>query len=358
MKYINYLGLLAALFLVSCHSGTSDYLVRQDHDGEIHVNLVGITELSEPVREFNLTDHYNFIGIIDLDEDPRTFLRRGPDFLPFDDESVLVYSTERAIRVRMADGAFIAEYGREGRGPGEYMQILFVFPHKGRVYLEDTMSNLLIFEPDGSYVQKIPFVPGNPQFCTYLPLDDRYGVIGYSSLAGKEVLYEIVDDDFKTVRSSPLEEDDEALAARGAIRISSITLKDGQPVLFAEDTIRRVSPEGDTPWILFEKGTHRPEPGEAVSPNDITGEQCSVQGTFAYVRCMRNGAEFHSLIDLRSGKPVHHSILRDIETALTGGFAFDDNGTTRYLFPSSISGDLLICSEFRNMQEYYCFRLR
>lgn len=357
MKYLNCLGLLAALFLVSCHSGTSDYLVRQDHDGVIHVNLVGITELAEPIREFNLTDYYDFIGKIDLDEDPRTFLNGMPSFYPFDDESVLVYSMERAIRVRMADGAFIAEYGREGRGPGEYLQVLYAFPHKGKVYLEDTMSNLLVYEPDGSFVQKIAFVPGSPQFCTYLPLDDRYGAIGYSSLAGKEVLYEIVDDDFKTVRSSPLKGHDEALAARSAIRISSITLKDGQPVLFAEDTIRRVSPEGDTPWIIFEKGTHRPEPGEAPTQSDITGEQCAIQGTFAFVTCTRNGQQSHTIVDLLSGKPVFHSIIRDAETAMTSGFAFDDNGTTRYLWGSKSKG-LMICSEFRNMQEFYIFRLR
>ena len=178
------LVLAAALLmaLAACGPGEEEEketFLRVDPDGLITLDIGGVADLKDNMFGFRLEDYFDLaLAILPDDDDERTFVKK-PRFSYFDDNSILVCSYERVIRRSLVDGSFLGEYGRQGRGPGEYVQAL-----------------------------------------------------GYFVLAGKTQLYDILDRDGTVLRPGPAVVENEGLLRSGGIRVGYVEMMAGLPFLY------------------------------------------------------------------------------------------------------------------------------
>lgn len=360
MKIARTLVLAAALLaagLAGCRPGTgADGFVSESPEGLVTISIGAIADLAEPVSALQLDEAFEYLGQILDSEDPRTFLKRS-SFAYIDERSVLAYSSERVIRLSLEDGSFQGEYGRLGRGPGEYVQTLSCYVQDGVVYVNDQMSTCHVYDLEtGEHLRDIPmFGQKTSQFSTYVPMDGERALFCYSTLAGKKRLFDLVDYSGQLLREGTVIEDGD-LQRRGGIRIG-YARRIGDylcvPDEEAPPTFYQVHPDKDVPWLTFDLGNYKASGNQAL----ILQSYYSV-GPYFGMRIDSAGKGGLVFCDIRSHRLVHFSSRRNAKPFLHEGFPFQCDGQTLWLCPEFAERNLLICREEDGGDVFYCFRLK
>ena len=351
--------LLAGTLLVpSCKRAVGEEgFVSESPEGLVTISIGAIADLAEPVSALQLDEAFEYLGQILDSEDPRTFLKLS-SFAYIDERSVLAYSRDRVIRLSLEDGSFLCEYGRQGRGPGEYVRTLFCFAQDGEVYVNDQMSTCHVYDLEsGEHLRDISlFGQKTSQFSIYVPMDGERALFCYSSLAGKKRLFDIVDRSGQLVREGALTVEDGDLLGRSGIRLG-YAKRIGDYLCVPDEetppTFYQVHPDKDIPWLTFDLGNYDASGNRGL----ITQSYYSVGPYFGmhYYAAGNIGLAF---CDLRSHRLVHFSSGRNATPFLHEGFPFHRDARTIWLVPAFAERDLLICSEEGINDVFYCFRLK
>ena len=349
------LALVLAL-LPGCRRGGADGFVTQSPDGAICLAVGATADLEKPVNDFKLEDYFEPFGEILPSDDPRTFMR-SMNFSYADEESVLAYSADRVVRLSLKDGSFICEYGRKGRGPGEYVQALLCFVQDGEVYVSDTMSQVHVYAlEDGRLLREIPLFEKTSQFSTYAPLDKDHGLICYSSLAGKDHLFDVVDASRQVTRAGTLSMEK---PSSGGIRLGVVLRMDGSmcaPLVDSDMVLYKITAEKDTPWVRLDRGMY-PTPS-SNSNHWLIADSFMAFGPFFYTEIRRNDEDSSmALYNLKRRSLVLYK-TRSKDTYREYGLPYSHDGQTQYLVPTFADRDLLICQDNDFTGNYRCFRLR
>ena len=360
MKIARTLVLAAALLaagLTGCRPGTgADGFVSKSPDGAICLAIGATADLSENVEDFRLEDYFELVGeIFPSEEDPRTFMG-SMEFFHVDDQSVFVASRERVVRLSLKDGSFICEYGRKGRGPGEYVQPFLFFVQEGEVYINDTMSQCHVYAlEDGRLLREFPLFEKTSQFSCYAPLDKDHGVICFSSLAGKDHLFDVVDASLQLVRASSLPMES---VSDGGIRTGFARRMGGKLCVPYEEpnlVLYQVSAGKDTPWVRLDKGSYT----AYTSSGDhwLIEDEWRSFGPFFFVSLRRKTVSSAlAVYDLKRRALVLYKAAVDAESSRKMGLPYTRDGQTLYLYPVFSDGDMLVCQDRTDPDNYYIFR--
>ena len=346
--------------LPGCRRGGADGFVTKGPDGAINLAVGATADLTEPVEDFRLEDYYDLVGeILPSDEDPRTFMT-SMGFFHADDETVLVQSRDRVVRLSQKDGSFVCEYGRKGRGPGEYTQPLLCFVQDGEVYVNDIMSRCHVYAlEDGRLLREFPLFEKNSQFSTYAPLDKDHGIVCYSSLSGKDHLYDVVDGTRQVVRESelPLEPHQ---SGQGAVRVGFARRMDGKLYVPYEEpdlVLYQVSAGKETPGFRMDKGSYTPY--SSTGDHWLIEDEWMSFGPFFYVTLRRKGGlSAIAVYDLKRRALVLYKTAGDADSFRTRGLPYTRDGQTLYLIPDFGDREVLVCHDLAAPDNHYCFRLK
>ena len=139
----------------------------------------GVVPVPEEVPADALAPLVRSIELTPLETHEEDFLGEGTMLILADGKYLLLDQRNRKLHLYGPDGRFLNRIGRYGRGPGEYEQLWNVLYAKGRIYVYQGRSDLLIYRPDGSLEETVtlPVAGGN----AFYPLEDGYlGYIGYA----------------------------------------------------------------------------------------------------------------------------------------------------------------------------------
>ena len=349
---------LALALLPGCRRGGADGFVTKGPDGAINLAVGATADLTEPVEVFRLEDYYDLVGeILPDDEDPRTFMT-SMEFFHADDETVLVQSRDRVVRLSQKDGSFVCEYGRKGRGPGEYTQPLLCFVQDGEVYVNDIMSRCHVYAlEDGRLLREFPLFEKNSQFSIYAPLDKDHGVICYSSLAGQDHLFDVVDASRQVVRAGTLPM---AKVDDGGIRVGFARRMDGKlcvPDDGPNRVLHQVAIGKDAPWVRLDKGSYTPY--SSTGDHWLIEDEWMSFGPFFYVTLRRKGGlSAIAVYDLKRRALALYKAAVDAESYRTCGLPYTRDGQTLYLIPDFGDREVLVCHDLAAPDNHYCFRLK
>ena len=344
MKRTIWIFAILATVLTACRpaSGAKGF-VTVDPEGVISLAVGQTLDLAAPVSAFRLTDYYEEVGMILPGDDPQTFLEFS-DCSTVDDESLLAHSFERVIRVSLKDGAFQCEYGRQGRGPREFVQAVFCYAQDGEVYVNDMMSVCHVYAAaDGSWLRDIPLSDEPVMFNNYTPLGGGLGILCYSSNSGKEQMFDIVDAGGAPVRRGSLPGNNKRTTPEEGIRIYNASRMDGSRcVTTRQGEIYKVGPGEETLWI-------RQDPGQYSfidEPWLSTGIYPA--GRFFFASISKEGSEgVVAVYDL----DARALVLRDAD-----GVPYERDGQQMHLRPIFSDNGILIFADSENQDNYYCFK--
>ena len=163
MKVLRYLVILSAiLFVVSCSKKESTYKVRD-------LNGIRITQNTGVPADSTFRIEFREVGFIDYDAetDPEKSFRQASSVDIADNGDIFVLDrTKYMIFKYDSKGSFIKSFGRQGSGPGEFIQQPFTINvRKDTLYVTE-MSNYKIskFNLDGEFLEdkKYPSIHNFP----------------------------------------------------------------------------------------------------------------------------------------------------------------------------------------------------
>lgn len=366
-KRLTLAALAVMMLLDACSGPDDDAVLRRENGNLLCVNLDVLGELMEPVSRFSLEDVSQPLGEIRLGEEPETFIKGRADFGYFDDKSVLVSGSERVIRVSLADGSLLNEYGRKGRGPGEYVQEMSAFAKDGKVYVTDIISKVHIYDADGEFLEERPLIDNNSQFNSLGPLEGGLFLIVYSSLSYKKQLYDVVDKDLKPVRTSSLKPENSAAERKwtdnGGIRLGKSIRFGDQDCVVLGDTLYRVTAKRESPCLYY------------LYQKDKLNRKTVIQsGHWLFVEAAYNDHDVHAVLDTRRSDVVFLAARKKtsitvetprgpmtvpaLDNTVENGLPIEWDGQTHYVWPVMADRGLLICQDQHASDNYYCFRLK
>jgi hypothetical protein len=150
MKHTLLIVLGIVFFLSSCNNPKSVGLDMEDAiriDVKTKAGSINFVDLMEDVR---------FIPLETSDSIP--VIGEVSKIIPYDsDYYILDREKSKGLYRFSADGRFIAQIGRAGRGPGEYMDPLdFIVNSSGLIVLDHLSRQLLFYDHDGYYKKTVP----------------------------------------------------------------------------------------------------------------------------------------------------------------------------------------------------------
>ncbi len=347
----------AAAGLTACRPAPgADGFVSKSPDGAICLAIGATADLAENVENFRLENYFELVGeILPSEEDPRTFMS-SMEFFHADGQSVFVQSFDRVVRLSLKDGSFLCEYGRKGRGPGEYVQAFMCFVQDGEVYVNDTRSQCHVYAvEDGRLLREFPLFEKTSQFSCYAPLDKDHGIICFSSLAAKDHLFDVVDASRQLVRSSALPMESEL---DDGIRTGFARRMDGKMCVPYEEqdlVLYQVSVGKDTPWVRLDRGSYTPY--TSTGDHWLIEDEWRSFGPFFFV-CLRRKTVSPAIAvyDLKHRALVLYKTAVDAESSRTMGLPYTRGDETLYLKPVFSDRDILVCQDHQAPDNYYIFR--
>ena len=297
--------------LSGCRRDGGDALVVREPGGLIRVNADLLAAMTEPVGGFDLTAHFTPVGVMHTGDEPETFISGGVHgWYVCDEESVLAYGYPRVLRLSLKDGSLLNEYGRKGRGPGEFLDAESCFVRDGKVYVSDEMSRVHVYDvADGQLLEEFPLTDTQVQLCMLSPLEQDYFLLGYSSIAGKNQRFDVLDKHRLPVRASSLHFDWKAIEKEKSIWTGNAGPFDDQTCIFSGDTLYRVTPKKEIPVLTVSSTSHKED--AFVSSSVKMGDLLFMDYRFPdqYIR---------TVLDIKRGKPVFfapgHRESREVRT--------------------------------------------
>ena len=146
----------------------------------------GVVVVPENIPMDALAAQVGSIELLQLETPGEDFLGQGTMMQLADGNYLLWDVGNKKLQLYGPDGKFLNRIGRSGRGPGEYHTVWNVLYAKGRIYVYQGRTDLLIYRPDGSLEETVtlPVAGGN----AFYPLEDGWlGYIGYA-YAGKDMV--------------------------------------------------------------------------------------------------------------------------------------------------------------------------
>ena len=364
MNAHNYLTVLvlALALLPGCRRDGADALVSRESGGLVRVEIEAMAEWTEPVAEFDLARRFQPVGEFRLGDTRENYIDGPKEFKYYDAGSVLVSGLDRVLRVSVIDGTPLQEYGRKGRGPGEFVQVESCFGQADRVYVTDTGSQVHVYEADGTSVKDFLLLVPAVQFCELAPLGGEAYLLNYSSLSGKDRYFDVVDAGMKLVRQGSLHPDDSDLK-KGAIRPGASLRFDDRDCVMSGDTLYHVTPQKDRPYWYFAK-------------KKTKGIHFEKMSNWFFVQASTDSHDFRMVVDVRTGTPVFYAPLKktsmtvatqrgpvtvpstDPEDRARFGIPYVRDGEERHIWPVLADRDLLICNDCQETDYYYCFHLK
>lgn len=354
----------ALLCLPGCRRGGAEGLVSREPGGLVRVSVDALSALDEPIRGFDLLDHFTPVGVLDIGVEPENYIEGGVHgWYVFDEESVLAYGFPRVLRLSVKDGSLLNEYGRKGRGPGEFLDAELCFVRDGKVYVSDEMSRVHVYDAtDGHLLEEFPLTDTQVQLCMLSPLEKDLFVLGYSSLTDKDQRFDVVDKDLKPVRASGLRFDRKAIEKDRSIWTGYAGPFDGQTCIASGDTLYRITPKKEIPLLTFANPS-RKEGG--LSSRYMAGDLLFVQYNFPEVYT-------RTVLDVKRGAPLFYAQARletrevqfDGRTVSTRvlntgdgwGLPLTWEGEERQVWPVFSDRGLLICWDEQDRSRYYCLK--
>ncbi|MBR1678234.1 MAG: hypothetical protein IJ701_02110 [Bacteroidales bacterium] len=343
--------------LSGCRRGGADGFVTKGPDGVVTLAVGATADLQEPVWDFRLEAYYEPIGEILPSDDPRTFMT-SMIFAYYDSESVLAFSPDgpgRVIRISLKDGSFLGEFGRSGRGPGEYVTPLFVFAKDGEVCVNDMRSICHVYSAaDGSWLRDMPLEEETVLFSNYTPLEDGLGIVCHSSMSGNPRLFDIVDASGRIVREGKLSGDGQRPSLEEGIAVRYIRQTGDGYGLLTSDTggMYRITAEGASPWLSFDPGHY-----SLTGKDRIVVSQIFESGRFVFLSIQVLDNYRQAVYDVQSGRLVFCSAVDLSEwDVVVPGFPYSRGGESVTLAPYLAYGGLLICRDVLAEDHFYCFR--
>lgn len=299
------------------------------------------------VGEYRLEDRYDFIGILRTGDNPDAFIQY-PRFVYYDEGSVILWGTEKVTRVNIVDGSTAAIYGHSGRGPDEYSMVFNCFVKNGDVYVQDMAGKVLVFNSEGKYKESIQIGDGSVTMNKLDIVDNDHFVIGYSSISGKEQLFDVLDTDLNLARESSLRPDNLSTAKKGGTRIAHFMRFNGSLCVSMPscDTLYRITPEEDIPYFVTDAKTLGLGGGMTVSDIMISGKD-------VFISAKSENAMFRSVVDIDSGESMLNVRIYGPEDP--HGVPFRINGVDFQVWPEFTGGGLLIAPT-GDGESFLCFR--
>ena len=357
---------LVLTLLPGCRRGGADTLVSREPGGLIRVSADALAAVTEPVGGFDLLDYFTPVGVMHIGDEPETFISSGVrGWYVCDEESVLAYGFPRVLRLSLKDGSLLNEYGRKGRGPGEFLDAESCFVRDGKVYVSDEMSRVHVYDAaDGHLVEEFPLTDTQVQLCMLAPLEQDLFVLGYSSLTDKDQRFDVLDKDRVPVRASGLRFDRKAIEKERSIWTGYTYAFDGQTCIASGDTLYRVTPKKEIPVMVVSNSS--PREGAYLASRYKTGDLLFVAYNFPE-------KHIQTVLDVKRGKPLFFVVARMetrevqapdgrmvsanvLNTENGWGLPLSWEGEERRVWPVFAGQGLLICRDNEDRDCYYCLK--
>jgi hypothetical protein len=327
---------LLALFIVSCTDRSSQDIVV----------LPVFQNINETRGAASGVDIVKSHRVIPLETSDSVLIGRGWIESVTDDRLILT-DNQTVYFFNPADGSLKSKFKRQGRGPGEYIDLgnLELSPDGSKIYISDYGSrNINVYTPEGRSLDRFTvdsivdfLVDGQGRFfASYPPFR------GWRNLVG------VYDADWKTLATyfpnPPL--GDRVITLWPHYMLSRFN---GEPHILLADTLWHLSPERATPMLTHDKGSLRAPEDVALDfrQQDEVGHRYILQdygrlaGNYYFLGFYYNRGMYFDLWDISTGELLYRNIATGPESKY--GVAFNLDGKTVYAWPSFAQGNKVYC---------------
>ena len=246
-----FLATLCLLFL-GCKKNTSNDLLVFDVNGNYPVKTLDIEDVADI--------EYLVLDISDVD-----YL--FSHFLTMTDSFIICRAKPKFLFFSRKTGKPVSKVDRYGNGPGEYNNMISLFPVYSELNNELFFFNsyqIYVYERDGTFKRKFPTVKPSFSLSGLYDFDEEHLLITGSSFRKEDMLDDSFmliskQDGFVDVIKIPIEERVSLRAEQGGMEVYADTyfaVRNGQDFLLTEyssDTVYRFTPERELIPVLVRK---------------------------------------------------------------------------------------------------------
>ncbi|MFC1564618.1 6-bladed beta-propeller [candidate division KSB1 bacterium] len=161
---ISIIAELIVFFFLGCSSGEKTYT-------EEIINGVRVVHNNAPLWGDEKKISLEFVQKIgELESEDENYLLYYPIDITRDNEGFLYILDKdgRNIKKYTADGEYVAAFGGEGQGPGEFEMPYFIeVANNGDIWISDASGRMQVLSPEGKYKREIRLKPGSTSFALF-----------------------------------------------------------------------------------------------------------------------------------------------------------------------------------------------
>jgi len=175
-----FIGILLMLACSNCNSQTKSR-TDKSNNGTVEINVL---KAAEDEREFPLSNIVKDVEFVQLESTIDSYFSLITSYIVTDHFILIATQVEKRVLLFERSGKFLRQIGRQGQGPGEYLNPCFatIDPSERFIIVKDAQGgNLFKFDLNGNIIKQVDIrsiIPTGPN-CQPIFVDDNHFALSF-----------------------------------------------------------------------------------------------------------------------------------------------------------------------------------